>query len=121
MHQASALPSWHAEMAAKISKWIDSDGYVRPGLTIKELADMLHTNRTYLSGYIRTTYGVSFREWITGLRIDCAKRILAGNPEFTVAEVSARAGFQSPSHFIRTFKENTGSSPARWRKTRLEY
>lgn len=121
MPHAAALPSWHAEMAAKISKWIDSDGYVRPGLTIKELADMLHTNRTYLSGYIRTTYGVSFREWITGLRIDCAKRILAGNPEFTVAEVSARAGFQSPSHFIRTFKENTGSSPARWRKTRLEY
>ena len=31
---------------------------------------MLQTNRTYLSEYIKTTYGASFRDWITGLRIE---------------------------------------------------
>ncbi len=62
-------PAYHAGMAEKIKEWISADGYVRPGLTIKELSDMLHTNRTYLSEYIRTAYGVSFREWITGFRI----------------------------------------------------
>ena len=104
----------------KIKGWIDSEGYVRPGLTIKELADILHTNRTYLSGYIRTAYGVSFREWITGLRISYAKRILVRNPELTIADISERSGFQTPSHFIRLFKENTGFSPARWRKMEMK-
>ena len=65
----AGYPSFHAEIAKKIKGWIDADGYIRPGLTIKELSDVLHTNRTYLSGYIKTTYDMSFRDWITGLRI----------------------------------------------------
>lgn len=118
--QPHAVPYWHSELEGKIKGWIDSEGYVRPGLTIKELADILHTNRTYLSGYIRTAYGVSFREWITGLRISYAKRILVRNPELTIADISERSGFQTPSHFIRLFKENTGFSPARWRKMEMK-
>ena len=118
--QPHAVPYWHSELEGKIKGWIDSEGYVRPGLTIKELADILHTNRTYLSGYIRTAYGVSFREWITGLRISYAKRILVRNPELTIADISERSGFQTPSHFIRLFKENTGFSPARWRKMEIK-
>ena len=118
--QPHAVPYWHSELEGKIKGWIDSEGYVRPGLTIKELADILHTNRTYLSGYIRTAYGVSFREWITGLRISYAKRILVSNPVLTIADISERSGFQTPRHFIRLFKENTGFSPARWRKMEIK-
>ena len=114
--QRLEAPAYHAGMAEKIKEWISADGYVRPGLTIKELSDMLHTNRTYLSEYIRTTYGVSFREWITGFRIGYAKRLLTRNPELTVADISEKSGFQSPSHFIRLFKENAGCTPTQWRK-----
>lgn len=114
--QRLEAPAYHAGMAEKIKEWISTDGYVRPGLTIKELSDMLHTNRTYLSEYIRTTYGVSFREWITGFRIGYAKRLLTRNPELTVADISEKSGFQSPSHFIRLFKENAGCTPTQWRK-----
>lgn len=110
---------YQAEMAEKIGEWTEADGYVTPGLTIKELADRLHTNRTYLSKYINTTYGISFRDWITGLRIDYAKRLLVQNPKLTIADVSARSGFQSPSHFIRLFRESTNCSPAKWRKTEV--
>ena len=113
-------PSYRAEMAEKISGWIDADGYIRSGLTIKELSDELHTNRTYLSEYIKTTYGTSFRDWITGLRIDYAKRLLVQYPRLTVADISERSGFLSPSHFIRLFKENTGCTPVKWRKREAE-
>lgn len=98
-------PSYHAEIAEKIKGWINADGYVRTGLTIKDLSEQLHTNRTYLSEYINTTYGVSFRDWITGLRIDYAKRLLVQYPKLTLADISERSGFLSPSHFIRLFKE----------------
>lgn len=77
----------------KIKGWIDADGYIRPGLTIKELSDVLHTNRTYLSGYIKTTYDMSFRDWITGLRIEYAKRLLARYPRLTIADISEKSGF----------------------------
>lgn len=118
--QRQDTPFYHAEIAGKIKGWIDADGFVQSGLTIKELSDMLHTNRTYLSEYINTTYGTSFRDWITGLRINYAKRLLTQNPKLTVADISERSGFLSPSHFIRLFKEKTGQTPVRWRKTEAE-
>lgn len=116
----AGYPFFHAEIAKKIKGWIDADGYIRPGLTIKELSDVLHTNRTYLSGYIKTTYDMSFRDWITGLRIEYAKRLLARYPRLTIADISEKSGFLSPSHFIRLFKENAGCTPAKWKKTEAE-
>ena len=112
-----ALPAYHAEIEERIKEWTDADGYIRPGLTLKELADLLHTNRTYLSEYIKTAYGMSFRDWITGLRIGYAKRLLTQYPDLSVADISEKSGFQSPSHFIRLFKENAGCTPVQWRKT----
>ena len=108
------------DIATRLSAWIESNGYVRPGLTIKELADVLHTNRTYLSDYIKTTYRLSFREWITGLRIEHAKRLLLKAPELTIHDISEKSGFLSPSHFMRTFKEREACSPARWRRMMLD-
>lgn len=73
-----------------------------------ELSDLLHTNRTYLSEYIKTTYDMTFRDWITVLRIDYAKCLLVENTRLTIAEISEKSGFQSPSHFNRLFKEKAG-------------
>ena len=115
--QKQGTPFYHAEIEKRIKGWIDTDGYIRPGLTIKELSDKLQTNRTYLSEYIKTKYEMSFRDWITGLRIEYAKRLLAQNPRLTVADISEKSGFLSPSHFIRMFKENAGCTPVKWKKT----
>ena len=114
--QEREAPSYHAEIAEKIKDWIDNDGYIRPGLTLKVLSDILHTNRTYLSEYIKTTYNMSFRDWIVGLRIEYAKRLLTQFQALTVVDISEKSGFQSPSHFIRLFKENVGCTPVKWRK-----
>ena len=103
-------------MAVRLSAWSAAEGYIRPGLTIRELSEALGTNRTYLAGYIKSTYGMSFRDWITGLRIEYAKRLLRECPDLTVVEISERSGFMSPSHFMRTFKEREAYTPARWRR-----
>lgn len=113
-------PAAYTEMVEKIESWIEAEGYVRPGLTVKELSETLHTNRTYLSGYIKSAYHTTFRDWITGLRIDYAKRMLVRCPELTIADIAEKSGFQSPSHFIRLFRERTDCSPARWRKMELK-
>ena len=112
----SETPSYHAQIAESIKEWTDTGSYVRTGLTIMELSDTLHTNRTYLSEYIRTTYDMTFRDWITGLRIDYAKRLLVENTRLTIADISEKSGFKSPNHFNRLFKENAGCTPMQWRK-----
>lgn len=114
---AAMQTSIRTDIATRLEEWIAADGYTRPGLTITDVANDLLTNRTYLSSYINTTYDTTFREWITRLRIEYAKRLLLGSPELTVQDVSERSGFQSTSHFIRIFKERTACPPAKWRKT----
>lgn len=113
---ANDMPSCYAEIAESIKRWIDDEGYLRPGLTIKELADTLHTNRTYLSGYINTSLNTTFRDWITRLRIDYAKQRMTSHPEQKIAEIAEASGFMSQSHFMKTFKDKEGCSPAKWKK-----
>ena len=111
-------PSYYAEISEEIKEWTNNDGYIHPGLTLKELSETLHTNRTYLSEYIRTTYNMSFRDWITGLRMEYAKREMMRHPEWTIDEISKVSGFLSSSHFMKNFKEKEGYSPAKWRKSK---
>lgn len=108
------------DLGARLEAWVASESYLSPGLTVKELADELHTNRTYLSGYIKSIHGLSFRDWIAKLRIEYAKRLLLRSPELTIHDISEKSGFLSPSHFTRIFKEHEECSPARWRRTRTD-
>lgn len=104
------------EIADGLERWIAAKGFLQTGLTIKRLADTLRTNRTYLSKYINSTYKTTFRNWISDMRIEYAKECMAGCSDPMLAEISEKSGFTSLSHFMKTFKEKEGISPAKWRK-----
>lgn len=114
------IPVSYTGIIEKVDNWIKTDGYVKQGLTIKELSEILHTNRTYLSAYIKTTYKMTFREWITGLRLEYAKNILKEHPEINIQKLAESSGFLSRSNFIKSFTEKEGCTPAKWKKANLE-
>ena len=114
------VPVSYTEIIEKVDNWIKTDGYVQQGLTIKELSEILHTNRTYLSAYIKTTYKMTFREWITSLRLEYAKNILKEHPEINIQKLAESSGFLSRSNFIKSFTEKEGCTPAKWKKANLE-
>ena len=114
------VPESYTEFIEKVDNWIKTDGYVQQGLTIKELSKILHTNRTYLSAYIKTTYKMTFREWITSLRLEYAKNILKEHPEINIQKLAESSGFLSQSNFIKLFSEKEGCTPAKWKKSNRE-
>ena len=114
------VPGSYAEFIEKVGNWIKTDGYVQQGLTIKELSKILYTNRTYLSAYIKTTYKMTFREWITSLRLEYAKNILKKHPEINIQKLAESSGFLSRSNFIKLFSEKEGCTPAKWKKANRE-
>lgn len=111
------VPESYTEFIEKVDNWIKTDGYVQQGLTIKELSKILYTNRTYLSAYIKTTYKMTFREWITSLRLEHAKNILKEHPEINIQKLAESSGFLSQSNFIKLFSEKEGCTPAKWKKS----
>ena len=114
------VPKSYTEFIERVDNWIKTDGYVQQGLTIKELSEILYTNRTYLSAYIKTTYKMTFREWITSLRLEYAKNILKENPEINIQKLAESSGFLSQSNFIKLFSEKEGCTPAKWKKSNRE-
>ena len=114
------VPRSYTEFIERVDNWIKTDGYVQQGLTIKELSEILYTNRTYLSAYIKTTYKMTFREWITSLRLEYAKNILKKHPEINIQKLAESSGFLSRSNFIKLFSEKEGCTPAKWKKANRE-
>ena len=114
------VPKSYTEFIERVDNWIKTDGYVQQGLTIKELSEILYTNRTYLSAYIKTTYKMTFREWITSLRLEYAKNILKKHPEINIQKLAESSGFLSRSNFIKLFTEKEGCTPAKWKKANLK-
>ena len=114
------VPMSYTEFIERVDNWIKTDGYVQQGLTIKELSEILYTNRTYLSAYIKTTYKMTFREWITSLRLEYAKNILKEHPEINIQKLAESSGFLSRSNFIKSFTEKEGCTPGKWKKANLE-
>lgn len=78
--EMQALPPSFSDIAERLAVWIEEKGYLKLGLTLKELSEILKTNRTYLSSYIKLVYQLSFREWISSLRLEYAKTMLKKCP-----------------------------------------
>ncbi len=94
--------------------------FLRPDLTLGELADEIGVPRSHLSQLVNERCGKSFPELLAEHRVGEASRLL-GDPSLdhlTVESIGQRAGFNSRSAFFDAFKKATGHTPAAHRKTR---
>ena len=73
-------------------------------------------NRTDVASYLTSIYGKSFRTWLSGIRVEEARALMAAHPEYSNEVVSMECGFSSRVYFQRLFKERTGLTPAEWRR-----
>lgn len=101
-------------------QWVDSKAYCNYNITITSLADVLNTNRTYLSAYINNNLQMNFNTWINMLRIDEAKILLKFDTNLPIIDISSKLGYADHSSFSRQFKKITGLSPTEWRKKPFE-
>ena len=89
--------------------------YLNADLTLQDLATMMHTNRTYLSQYLRDNVGQTFYDYINRLRIEKKSiPMMREHPEYTLEYVALQSGFGSISTFRRAFQKFTGMSPSQF-------
>lgn len=89
--------------------------YLNADLTLQDLATMMHTNRTYLSQYLRDNVGQTFYDYINRLRIEKKSiPMMREHPEYTLEYVARQSGFGSISTFRRAFQKFTGMSPSQF-------
>ncbi len=99
-----------------VKGWIESKGFAQAGVTAEDLAESFHSNRTYLTTYIRSRYDLSFREWIASLRVAYAKELLLNKPDLSISEVAEAVGYNRTS-FVKIFSRECGMTPVQWRES----
>lgn len=102
-----------SQIEKRLTKWVEQKAYIKSGVTIDNVAIEVATNRTYLSIYINTTFGCSFKVWITRLRVQLSKELLLGDD--TTVDIARTVGFASPQSFMHSFKRSEGVTPTQWR------
>lgn len=89
-----------------------------PDLSRNSLADYVHMNPDYLSSLFHDKFGQTLSAYITQVRIDRAKELLA-NSALSLNEISEKTGFSSSSYFHKQFKKTTGYTPQQYRALHL--
>ncbi|TYZ09243.1 helix-turn-helix domain-containing protein [Hymenobacter lutimineralis] len=111
--RGSAPPAWAGQLRELIQDHVDTNLTLR----LTDVADALQVNATYLSReFARYFDNLSFGEYSRKLRIDKALQLLK-NPAYSLAEIAYLTGFSDQSHFTRIFRQQTGQSPAAYRKS----
>lgn len=83
-------------------------------LSTKEIATALFINRTYMSEVFREKSGKMVSEYLTGMKMERAKKLL-GNADMKTAEVAYKLGYSDVTHFSKQFKNYVGISLGEYR------
>lgn len=93
--------------------------HYREHITLDTLASVAGRNPQYISAVFSKTCGMSITQYITGLRMEEAKRLLRATG-MAVGEIAAGVGYQDAKYFSRIFQRLTGQSPREYRTAELD-
>lgn len=106
------IPSSNAYILSAVKYIHESIGMP---LSIKEIAQHVHLNPSYLSVLFKEETGVSFSDYVIRLRMKRAKELLYHSP-LSMDSISEQIGLQTASYFIRIFKKYEGITPKQYRE-----
>lgn len=86
-----------------------------PDLSLSELGRIYSYSEKYLSALFKKNSGVGFSAYLTELRVELARELLAAG-ETSMSSVAHECGFRDPLYFSRVFRRATGLSPSEYRK-----
>jgi len=84
-------------------------------ITISDIAEKEGFNVSYFSTLFKKETGQTFSEYLTGVRVDEAKRLLK-ETNLSVPLVCEAVGYSDTKHFTATFRKTTGIKPGEYRK-----
>ncbi len=93
---------------------VDEQLFLHPGLTLGDVAERLHSNKTYVSKLVNTTYNIGLPELLNTLRVDYAEQYILSHSSARQDEIARACGFHSASSFNNIFKKVTGVTPKVW-------
>lgn len=86
----------------------------RKDLALEDVAKKVGISPYYFSKLFKEEVGTNFMEYLTAIRIDTAKHLLAES-QLSIKEICIDAGYGNPNYFSRIFKKWVGITPTEFR------
>ena len=83
-------------------------------MSLKHLIARNNINPSYLSRRFHQTIGQPLSQYITGVRLETAKRLL-NEENLKIGEISQIVGFETPGYFTKVFNKAVGMTPKEYR------
>lgn len=84
-------------------------------ISLDEVSKEVDISPYYFSKLFKEEKGVNFIDYLTGLRIEQAKKMMKDN-RISVKEIGIEVGYQDPNYFSRIFKKNVGITPTEYKE-----
>lgn len=102
-----------SNIAQSVIRYIQKN--ISKKISVREMAESLRINRTYLCERFKTDTGSTIGDFIMKTKIEEAKRMLKLS-KLTIANISDYLSFSSQSYFQTIFKKIVGLTPKEYRK-----
>jgi AraC-like DNA-binding protein len=103
------------EILKNLQNFEDTQGYLKPGTNLNDLAKSMNTNANYLSKVVNYFKKESFINYLNGLRINYTISQLKSNHTFrryTIKAIAKDVGFNNTQSFSKAFVNKTGIMPS---------
>ncbi len=89
----------------------------RSDIGLEHIARAAGVTPSYMSSIFLKDCGINFKEYLSGIRYDYAKKMLEFS-DMTVTDICYESGFNDYANFERNFKTRFGMSPREYRKSK---
>lgn len=83
-------------------------------ISLKTVAERLHTNPSYLSTLFKNEMGVTFTDYLNQIRINRSCELLT-NTNLNLIDISLQIGYDDQSYYSKVFKKLKGVTPKDYR------
>lgn len=102
-------------VVSKAKAYIDT--HYNTDISLDEVSREVDISPYYFSKIFKDDTGVNFIEYVTKIRMEKAKELLARS-DYSMKEICSMVGYSDPNYFSRSFKKNVGLTPTEYKEGR---
>lgn len=92
------------------------ENYSKPDFSVKNVAEFVKIDRTYLYRLFKDETGLSVIDYINKHRISQAESLLS-DQSMAIKDVAYSVGFSDQMYFSKVFKKHTGKTPTEFKRS----
>jgi AraC family transcriptional regulator len=110
---AAALLRWQSR---RVLDYIQE--HLGTPIRVSDLSALLHLTEAHFSRLFKRTFGVSPHAYVLRRRIELASRLMIESTT-PLSEIALKCGFTDQAHLSKSFRQQTGTTPAAWRREQM--